>query len=278
MSAVITVAVDLLREAANRRWFLALGVAIGLGLALVAFGLRLEVVDGALAASKLFGWVLDTDIRSVDVALRPVFGVASFLVSYFGTAFLILACADFAPSLLAPGRIEHLLSLPVRRWELLAGTFLGVWVIALIASVSGAGGLALILGLKTGAWSAGPVVAALLASASFATIYAAMLATSVFLRSAALSAAAGGLLFVAGIVASWRDAVGELFGDGLARTLFDVFASVCPRIGSVATAAQELAMGQPVDGAGLARLLVGMVVFSTSMLALGLWWFDERDF
>lgn len=278
MKATLTVALDLLREAARRRWFLALGLAITLLLALVGFGLELEVLDGALAASTLFGFVLDSDIQSVDVAMRPVFAAASYLVSYAGGALLILACADFAPSLLAPGRIEYLLSLPVRRWELLAGTFLGVWTIALLSALYGAGGLVVILGVKTGAWTAGPLVSAALASASFATIYAAMLAAAVFLRSAALSAATGGVLFFAGIVASWRDAVSELFGEGLARDAFLAIAAILPRIGAIATAAANLAMDRALDGAALARLLLGMFVFAGGMLALGLWWFEERDF
>jgi len=43
----------LLREAAARKWFLALGAATTLALVLVGAALRLEVVDGALAATRL---------------------------------------------------------------------------------------------------------------------------------------------------------------------------------------------------------------------------------
>jgi Cu-processing system permease protein len=59
--------------------------------------------------------------------------------------FGILSCSDFAPAMLTPGRIEQLLSLPVRRWELLVGTVLGVMALALGAALYGAGGLALLL-------------------------------------------------------------------------------------------------------------------------------------
>ena len=98
---------------ATRRWFLALGLAITVILFIMGAALRLDVVDGALAATRLFGRELHTNIRSVDVALRPVFQAASYIVFYGGLLFGILSCADFAPSLLSPGRIEHLLSLPV---------------------------------------------------------------------------------------------------------------------------------------------------------------------
>src|SRR5262249_23980582 len=141
--ALFTVAFDLFREAASRRWFLSLGLGITLLLAVLGLTLRLDVVDGALAATRLFGKVLHTDIRSVDVALRPVFRAASYVIFYGGLGFGILACADFAPSLLAPGRIEHLLALPVQRWQLLGGTFLGVLGLSTIFALYGAGGLAL---------------------------------------------------------------------------------------------------------------------------------------
>ena len=98
-----------------------------------ALGLRLEVVDGALAASRLFGGAVGGGIQAVDVALRPLFTGVAYVVFYAGLAFGVLACADFAPTLLAPGRIEHLLSLPVRRAELVVGTFLGV--LALVGSL-----------------------------------------------------------------------------------------------------------------------------------------------
>lgn len=77
VKAIWTVAVDLLREAASRKWFLALGIGITTALVVLGFALRLEVVDGALAATKLFGKTVNSDIRSVDVALRYVYRAAA---------------------------------------------------------------------------------------------------------------------------------------------------------------------------------------------------------
>src|SRR4030095_8301910 len=52
MRVTLLVALDLLREAASRRWFLALGAALTLILLFAALALRLEVVDGVLAATR----------------------------------------------------------------------------------------------------------------------------------------------------------------------------------------------------------------------------------
>jgi Cu-processing system permease protein len=278
VKTVLTIAADLLREAASRKWFLALGIAITLILGTLGLSLKMDVVDGALAGTRLFGKIMRSDIMSVDVALRPVFQAAAYLIFYFGTAFMVLACADFAPSLLSPGRIEHLLALPVRRWHLLAGTYLGVMVLAIIASAYGAGGLTLILGVKTGVWTARPLLAALLGTVSFAAIYAAMLAAALFVRSTALSAAVGGLVFVAGIVAGFRAQIAPMFEAGAGRASFEVVTLALPRVSTLANTSAALAGSEAIDPRGLALLLTGFLVFGLAALALGVWRFEQKDF
>jgi hypothetical protein len=278
--AMLQVALDLLREARSRKWFLGLAIAVSLFLLALSLSLKLEVVDGALAASRLFGHLLTPHetIRSAQVALRPVFIVSNYLTFYGGMVFGVLACADFAPSLLSPGRIEHLLSLPVRRWELLAGTFLGVLVLAGSASLYGAGGLAVILGAKTGVWTVKPLLAALLTSWCFATVYAAMLATAFFVRSAALSAGVGALVFVGGVLSSYRHDLEPMFEEGASRSAFRAVTLLFPHLASVADAASRMAGEHTLDGAQLGRLLLGLGLFTLSALSVGAWRFEQRDF
>ena len=69
---------------ASRKWFLALGIGITLVLGSLASTLRMDVVDGALAATRLFGKPLHADIRSVDVALRPVFRAGRATSIFYG--------------------------------------------------------------------------------------------------------------------------------------------------------------------------------------------------
>ncbi|MGZ3458232.1 MAG: hypothetical protein ACXU86_06945, partial [Archangium sp.] len=73
MRGVLGIAAYVLREAASRKFILAFLLGVTAVLVTLALSLRIEVVDGALAASRLFGEVMDTDIRAVDVALKPVF-------------------------------------------------------------------------------------------------------------------------------------------------------------------------------------------------------------
>lgn len=278
MNGVVGICGYVLREARSRKFILAFLVGITLLLLTLALSLKVEVLDGALAATRLFGSLVETDIRSVDVALRPVYRAAAYLVFYGGLLFGIMGCADFGPSLLSPGRIEHLLALPLRRWELLAGTFLGVMALALGAALYGSGGLVLILGVKTGVWTAGPLLAALLASAGFAALYAVMLTTATLVRSAALCAAAGGLCLVGGILASYRANLAPLFEEGPSRSAFRAVTVLLPRLSALADAGADLAASAPLEVRSLAGLLAGVVVFGLGALALGFWHFEGKDY
>lgn len=278
MTPVLGVAGYVLREAASRKFIFAFVAGITAVLLTLVFSLKMEVVDGALAATRLFGELLNNDIRATDVALRPLFKAVAYIVFYAGIAFGILSCSDFAPSLLTPGRVEHLLSLPLRRWQLLAGTYLGVMTLAVGGALYGAGGLSLILGFKTGLWTVGPLVSALIACCGFAAVYAVMLALATVVRSPALCAAAGALVLVGGIIAGHRTSLAPLIEAGVSRRAFEAVTLIMPRLSPLATAGAELAAGLPVGLRSLAALLLGVVVFGLAVLAVGFWWFEERDY
>lgn len=278
MNTVIAVALDLLRQAAARRWILALGIGVTLALLTLGISLRMDVVDGALAATSLFGKFFDSDVRATDVALRPVFRGAAYVIFYGFSAFLVVACADFAPSLLAPGRVEALLAMPVRRWHLLLGTYIGVVTLSSLAALYGAAGLSIILGVKTGVWTGRPLAAALLGSLGFSAIYAAMLAAAVIVRSAALSAAVGAATYIAGIVAGYRTPIAGALTEGLPRTIFTAVSFVLPRLSRLADESGHLAAGMPVPWGAFGGILTGVAAFAAGLLALAIWLFDRKDF
>lgn len=275
---VLAVIADLLREAAARRWFLALGIALTALLLLLVTSLRLEVVDGALAATRLFGEPLFHEIRPADVALRPVFQVASHVVFWGGLLFGVLACADFGPALLSPGRIEFLTALPVRRWELLLGTFLGVVVLAVAGALYAAGGLVLVLGGKTGVWTGWPLLSALLAALSFGAVYAAMLAMALWVRSAALSAATGVVVVALGLLATHRRTLMAAMDAGPGRALFAGITALFPPLGRMADVASALASSAPLAPGSLFRLLLGTLAFTGAVLAVAGYRFERKDF
>ncbi|HEX5745668.1 MAG TPA: hypothetical protein VFZ09_05460 [Archangium sp.] len=278
MNGVLGIAGYVLREAVSRKFILAFLLGVTGVLVTLSLSLKIEVVDGALAASRLFGEVMDINIRAVDVALKPVFMAAAALVFYGGILFGIVSCCDFAPSLLSPGRIEHLLALPLRRWHILAGTFVGVMTLALLGSLYGSVGLVLIFGVKTGYWTVGPVISALLACVSFAAVYAVMLTTATLIRSSALCAALGGITLVAGVIAGFRTKIAPFLEEGVSRELFKGVTLVLPRLSALAKAGMDLAASTPLGVQSLTMLLAGVFVFGLGVLALGFWWFEGRDY
>ncbi len=276
--STLAVAGDLLLQAVRRKWFLALGLIITAGLALLALSLRMDVVDGAVAGMRVFGSVVGRDIQAADVAVRPVFKALAYVIFYGSTVFLVLACSDFAPRLLAPGRIEYMLSLPIRRFELIAGTYLGVLGLGALVVIYWAGGLVVILGIKTGVWTLMPILAALLGLLTFATIYAAMLATAILARSAALSTAVGGVLFISGLIAGKRDSLLPIWERGLGRTVFATLTLFVPRVSALGNACAGLASAERMAPGALIGLLAGFLLFAAAGLALAIWLFERRDF
>ncbi len=278
MNVTLHVARDLLREALARKWVLGLLVGITLVLCLLGLFLRLDVVDGAISGSKLFGAMLFDDIVSTDKVMRPIYMVAAGIGFFGGALFLAVACSDFAPSLLSPGRIEHLLSLPVSRWQLLLGTYLGVLVLASLCTGYGALGITLVFGFKTGFWTTALLSGSLLGVAGFCALYSAMLTSAFFVRSAAASSAVGIFVLVMGVLASARDQIEDTLEVGIGRTLFHYGVQPFPRLWTLAEQCIRLAGDENFNPALSFRLVGGALIFSLGMLAIAAWRFENKDF
>lgn len=278
MRQVLRIAYDLLLEAARRKWFVGLFGAITVVLLLLGLTLELDVVDGAIAGSKLFGQSLMRDIIPGDTALGFLYFAVASISFYGGAIFLAVACSDFATELLAPGRIEHLLSLPVSRAQLLFGTWVGVLTLAAAGTLYGSVGLTVLLGLKSGLWSFRLVEGALLGWVGFCAIYSAMLTVVFFVRSSALSSAAGIATLIIGIFSSNRETVVAAIDSNAGRWLFRAVVMPFPRLADLGMASASLAMGRAIDWHTTGRLLAACFVFSGGLLSLAVWRFERKDY
>lgn len=275
---VINVALEVLREALNRKWFLGIALGISVFLILLWNVLQFDIVDGALAATQLFGDMVGSTIQSADVALRPAFRAASYVIYYGVLLFGIAVCAPLVTTLLAPGRIDYLLALPIARWELILGSYMGVLILTLGGTLYGAAGFMTVLGLKTGIWSTGILIATSLSSVTFAAIYAAMLTTAVFIRYTPVIIIAGLCVLIGGILASNIEFILPEIQTLWLRDLLSALSHFIPRVARVSHYAADIAGGMPIEPAMLIRSLTGMVFFGLSMLCLGLWHFERKDF
>lgn len=272
------VALDVLRESASSRYMVGLFGVLSMGILTLIFALDLEVVEGALAAGRLFGQNVGGSIRPIDIALRPIFqGIAHF-VFYFGLLFGIVATADVAPKLWAPGRVELLLSLPVRRSEWVLGTFFGVMSISLLAAVFAVGGVSAVLFFKGGFATLAPVAGALAAVIGFMSIYSVMLLVSSLFRSATISAGSGLFLYLISVVTSDRARFLSWFRDGTVHDVLQVLIAPLPQLNALAD------VGASAAGGEIPALLdwlgpVGVALaFCTAMLLITNFVVSEKDY
>ena len=116
---------DVFREA-SARWVLAAYFVLStLFIAIFAFAVNLDIVDGALAGAKLFGRELDVPGTRVDLD-RLVLGFESGFSAFLylvGTFLAIFATAHLVPRLQEKGTIDLYLSRPVGRAPLLLSRY-----------------------------------------------------------------------------------------------------------------------------------------------------------
>ncbi len=276
MRSTLCVAGDLLREALHRRFLLALLLAITLVAGVLGWTLQLEVIDGVLAGTRLFGSALSHDLTATDLAMRPVYSAAALFLYVLGSLFGVLVCSDFAPELFAVGRIEQLLALPLRRSQLVVGTYLGVMALALACALYAGLLFTLLFGWKSGVWSWCILAGGLAGCLAFSALYAAMLLCAVFVRSAALSAVVGVVLLVVGLGVARPD-FAAVFEVGTVRNLFIAAVSFVPRFWLLGRLGPVAGGFEPLS-TEIVRAAAATLIFAGSCVMLAIWRVERRDY
>jgi ABC-2 type transport system permease protein len=259
-----------------------------LALLLLSFAMNMDVVEGSLAALRIFGFEttptnayldeatgeyvqqavsLDTFIIGINTF---VFGAAYFL----GTLLGLFATMPLINGFLEPGRVDLLLSKPVSRARLLLGHLSGVWCTVLLLVTYLVGGVWLTLSLKTGVWLPHFLVAIPITVLMFAVMYAVILTISIASRSPGLGlVVAYGLIFISIILASHEQLVPVLSSTSAAvfMTLYHLLPNFAEGV---------LVQTQLIDAEAvvvwypfLSSLLFGVVTYG-----IGFYWFSRRDF
>jgi Cu-processing system permease protein len=275
---LLAVTADVFREAGARKWTLGLGATIVLLLAALAIAAHMQVVEGVVAGITLFGTVMQRDVLPLDAVANAVFRGAAYVIFYGTTTVLIFATAGFAPELLSRGRVEYMLALPLRRRDLIGGTYLAIVGLATVSALVSAAGICLLVGGKTGIWSARPVVAAACGALGFACVYGVMIAVSVATRSGVISMAAGLATMTLGTLAGLRDVVAPLFGNGLGHETFLLGTRILPPISRLGVMSADIAAGRSVGPQAMVTLVASLGLFLLGGVGLACWLFERRDY
>ncbi|MCS6952542.1 MAG: ABC transporter permease subunit [Bryobacterales bacterium] len=265
---------DTFREAFARKIFLGFYGLSTLLILFFLFLLKIDVVEGARATVTLFGQTSGR-LRDVEALVRGFqAGVATFLYTW-GMALAVFASAGLIPTVLEAGRIDLLISKPVRRAHLLLGRYLGNLLVVALNVGYVVFGVWAILGWKTGVWRTEFLSAILTTTFIFAVLLSVIVLVSVLFESPAVSVmTVFGMMLLSPILAQTR-LMERLLPSEWSRDLWKALYYVFPKVYDVGRMTLELVNGR---AAGSLMPLWTSALFTLAILGAGLWLFARRDY
>ena len=255
---------------------------------MLAFAMNLEVVEGSVAALRIFGLDMTPSGRQRDPAngdwIRSALSLDQFAVSIqsfiagaaylLGTFLGLFAAVPVAAGSFESGRIELVLSKPVSRTRLLVGHVLGVWIMVLALATYLVGALWLVFWFKTGIRTDGFLAAIPIITVMFAVMYGAALAMLTSGAAAPLTLILTyGLIFASVILSTKEQLLPQLSGTG--RTVFMTLYHVLPNFIEVIMIMAKLVGRQAVE---TWYPLWSSLAFGAVCYGFAAWRFGRRNF
>lgn len=255
---------------------------------LLSFAMNLEVVEGSIAALRIFGFETNPVNSSFDQETQEVVRTAVSLdnfmlainefvfgATYFlGTLLGLFATMPLIGGFLEQGRIDLLVSKPISRPRLLTGHLIGVWLTVLALVTYLVGGVWLSLSLKTGVWDASPLVSIPIIVVMFGVMYSVIMTITVITRTSGLALViAYGLIFLSAILAAHEQIEPVL--NPVAASIFTGFYHALPNFIEVVFIQAQLVSGETVKSW---YPLISSLLFGVITYGFGYFWFSKRDF
>ena len=265
---------DTFREAFARKIFWGLFGLSTLMILFFLFLLKIDIVEGGLAAVSLFG---RTASRTTDLdrMVRGVYGgIATFLYTW-GMFLAVFASAGLIPSVLEPGRIELLLSKPVSRTHVLLGRYVGNVLVVSCNIIYLVLGVWTILGVKTGIWSPSFLVAIATTVFIFAVLLSVVVLIGVLFESAALATMITvGLMIMSPILAQTSTML-RLLSSEWSRQIWRTLYYSLPKVYDLGKMTLDAIQSQTFSGF---MPIWTSALFGAIVLAAALVIFARRDF
>ena len=274
LTASVALIRDTFREAFARKIFWGL---FGLSTVMILFFLfllRIDLVEGGLAAVKMFGQTVSPAIDA-DRLVRGVYGsIATFLYTW-GMFLAVFASAGLIPSVLEPGRIELLLSKPVSRTHILLGRYVGNVLVVSCNIIYLVLGVWTILGIKTGIWSPMFLVCIATTIFAFSVLLSVVILIGVLFESAALATMVAAALMILSLVLAQINIMLRLLSSEWARQIWRTLYYALPKIFDLGKMTLDAIRNRTFDGF---MPIWTSALFAAVVLTGALLIFARRDF
>ena len=265
---------DTFREALARKIFWGLFGLSALMILFFLFLLKIDLVEGGLAAVSLFGRAANPT-ADVDRLVRGVYGaIATFLYTW-GMFLAVFASAGLIPSVLEPGRIELLLSKPVSRTHILLGRYVGNVLVVASNAAFLVLGVWIILGVKTGIWSPAFLISIASTVFVFAVLLSVVVLIGVLFESAALATMVTVALMIMSPILAQTSTMLKLLSSEWSRQIWRTLYYALPKVYDLGKMTLDAIQDRTFNGYMpiWTSALFGVVVMSGA-----LWIFSRRDF
>jgi len=265
---------DTFREALARKIFWGLFGLSALMILFFLFLLKIDLVEGGLAAVSLFGKTASST-ADVDRLVRGVYGgIATFLYTW-GMFLAVFASAGLIPSVMEPGRIELLLSKPVSRTHILLGRYVGNVLVITCNVAFLVLGVWTILGVKTGIWSPLFLLSIATTVFIFAVLLSVVVLIGVMFESAALATMVTVALMIMSPILAQTSTMLRLLSSEWSRQVWRTLYYALPKVYDVGKMTLDAIQSRTFDSY---MPIWTSALFAAVMLGTALWLFSRRDF
>lgn len=264
---------------------------------LLTFALNLDVIEGSIAALRIFGFeaapteamrdaVTGEPLRDAETGnvLREALSLDQFVLgmnqmvfgaSYlFGTLLGLFATMPLVNGFVEQGRIDLMLSKPVSRAKLLTGHIAGVWAIVAMLVTYLVVAIWLVISFKTRLWLPHYLRSIAIIVIMFGVMYSIVLAIGVWMRSTGLGlVTAYGCIFFSGILAAKDQIVPQL--TDFTAAIFVGLYHIVPNYIEVISIVAQLGSNESVNSW---YPLVSSVVFGATVYGISYVIFLRKDY
>jgi ABC-type transport system involved in multi-copper enzyme maturation permease subunit len=271
--ATLALVRDTFREAFARKIFWGFFGCSTAVILFFIFLMKIDVVEGALATVSLFG----KEMRAEEVSniVRGVHGALAAFLYGFGLFLAVFASAGLIPTIFEPGRIELLLSKPVRRYHILLGRYLGNLLVIAFNMLYLVVSVWLILGIKTDIWTHQFLYSAGLTIFVFAVLLTIVLLIAVLSESAVLSTMVTFGVMIAGLIVAQKSTIERLLTSEWSRNVVRVLYYALPKVWDLGNIGRKLVTGVPIEDW---MPVWSSALFGVVMLGAGLLVFSRRNY